>query len=1587
MSDELSIGDALTLRDPAVASKAAHLGRIDQYELIRELGGGGFGCVYLARDSVAGIEVAVKGLPPEVRHNKEELENIRRNFALVSRLHHPNIAAALVLHPVVNAEYASGDAKAKLRVFERDTMMVMEYAPGVTLSQWRKQFPDGKVPFERALPIVRQVAAALDYAHAQRIIHRDVKPSNVMIETHEDGSVVARVLDFGLAAEIQSSMCRVSQEVREKSGTRPYMAPEQWQGKSQGAYTDLYALAAMFYELITGDVPFASVFTCGDPMIMMTAITGQTFDPDHTLPRHVRMAVVRAMSKKPADRFSSCGAFVRALSERSASRWKLVAGVSGAILVLGVAGTTFWVQDGRRKAAEQLAAELRQQEKAKAAREAAARAEREAAAKAACEAAAKAEREAAAKAAREAAVKAEREAAEKSAREAEAKAKADALRKDAERKAREDAERRAKAQEAARAEREAAEKSAREAEAKAKQAKAKADALREEADRKAREEAARKVREEANRKAREDAECRAKEESEKKTLGALTPVADFAVTDTGKLPSGTVRRVMLPGNVPVEMIWCASGTTVDGKPVNGFWLGKFEVSQALWRAVMKENPSRFLADNPETAPVESVSRDDCLLFIEKLNGLSGTKGFRLPREAEWEYACRAGSTSAFFWGDAESSDRMCAGGTATQPVATGKYAANNWGFCDMHGNVAEWCDDRFGGSGDDAEDAYVLRGGSWRSSADEATSSSRMRCLTYNGTAVCGLRICFSAPKAVAPPNPAPAPNPASVSNPVLTLRPDPAPTQPDLKPGTVKRITIGAGADLELVWCPPGSFLMGSPVTEDDRLLGVEDQHSVVLTKGFWMSKYEVTKLMWQEVMKDDSVGMWDGESDPKSGVSWQDCADFIARLNRRLQDQGICVRLPTEAEWEYACRAGTTSVFSFGDSLNGTQACCNGNEPYGTSENGETWSRGPAAVGHFPAFANKWGFNDMHGSLFEWCADWYEPYSRENQTDPKGPLSGVGRIVRGGCWGSAARECRSAFRMGRDPGTRNDRIGFRLCASCTEDAATKGHGFVARHIPVRVVKPEELKPGTRNRIVIADGVEMELLWCPPGSFLMGSAVTEDERILRVEDQHAVTLTAGFWMSKFEVTKQMWQKVMDDSFLGVLNGELEPKGEVSWHDCTNFVVQLNRRLRGVSVRLPTEAEWEYACRAGTKTRFAFGDVLNGDQACCDGNRPYGTSEDGETWKMGPPKVGRFSRFANGWGFNDMHGSLFEWCADWYEPHARVDQTDPTGPSSGDRKVIRGGCWRSPARQCRSAFRAPCDPDARNVTVGFRICSPGNPPKPSVAGPVTKPAVKSASVKPLDMTKLKPGTCNRIALNIDMEPEFLWCPPGSFLMGSPETEDELNRAGEDRHEVVFTKGFWMAKYEVTKSLWQEVMRDDSYGVLDGAREPKSGIAWDDCTNFLARLNRRLQGVRARLPTEAEWEYACRAGTKTAFSFGDILNGDQACCNGNDPYGTLERGEVWKMGPAKVGNYAKFANKWGINDMHGNLFEWCADWFSAYPKTKQTDPTGPAAGDAKIVRGGCWRYAARQCRSAFRTRFDPGTSNDMIGFRFCCDQVE
>ena len=239
----------------------------------------------------------------------------------------------------------------------------------------------------------------------------------------------------------------------------------------------------------------------------------------------------------------------------------------------------------------------------------------------------------------------------------------------------------------------------------------------------------------------------------------------------------------------------------------------------------------------------------------------------------------------------------------------------------------------------------------------------------------------------------------------------------------------------------------------------------------------------------------------------------------------------------------------------------------------------------------------------------------------------------------------------------------------------------------------------------------------------------------------------------------------------------------------------------------------------------------------------------------------------------------------------------------------------------------------------------------------------------------QPGEEMTITLPGGAPMTFCWCPAGSFLMGSPESEEGRDD-DETRHRVTLTQGFWMGKYEVTQAQWKSVMGTNPSRFKDEDC-PVECVSWDDCQKFVRKVN--AGGAAVALPTEAQWEYACRAGTTTPFSFGSALNGDQANCDGNYSYGMMAKGR-YREETASVGSYAP--NGWGLHDMHGNVWEWCSDWYGAYGGDT-TDPIGLASGSARVVRGGGWNYSARHCRSARRGDRCPSSSSNYLGFRLCC----
>ena len=297
-----------------------------RYTIQRKLGQGAFGAVYQALDTVSDTPVAIKIVPSEVSREAHELSDLKQNFKLIHKLSHSHIATMRTL------EYDKALDK---------YCLVMEYVEGKNLSVYRKNQPDRKVPLRDAIKICRQLAEAIDYAHEESILHRDVKPENVLIEA--TGKV--KLLDFGLASQIRSTVMKLSRTVdaNAMAGTRPYMSPEQFKSKPPGPASDIWALGIVFYEMITGELPFYS----DDVQVLMHGVCTIEPDPIPQLNKTQNQIIQKVLAKTPKARFAKAVDFAKALEDSikpkgSKKKW-IALGVLALLLpILIYLRTTYW---------------------------------------------------------------------------------------------------------------------------------------------------------------------------------------------------------------------------------------------------------------------------------------------------------------------------------------------------------------------------------------------------------------------------------------------------------------------------------------------------------------------------------------------------------------------------------------------------------------------------------------------------------------------------------------------------------------------------------------------------------------------------------------------------------------------------------------------------------------------------------------------------------------------------------------------------------------------------------------------------------------------------------------------------------------------------------------------------------------------------------------------------------------------------------------------------------------------------------------------------------------------------------------------
>lgn len=223
---------------------------------------------------------------------------------------------------------------------------------------------------------------------------------------------------------------------------------------------------------------------------------------------------------------------------------------------------------------------------------------------------------------------------------------------------------------------------------------------------------------------------------------------------------------------------------------------------------------------------------------------------------------------------------------------------------------------------------------------------------------------------------------------------------------------------------------------------------------------------------------------------------------------------------------------------------------------------------------------------------------------------------------------------------------------------------------------------------------------------------------------------------------------------------------------------------------------------------------------------------------------------------------------------------------------------------------------------------------------------------------------------------FRWLEAGRFNRGSLEEQNETP------HDVTLSHGYWLADTACTQALWRAVMGKNPAYFQGDSQRPVEQVSWEDVQQFIGKLNSLIVGVNARLPSEAEWEYACRAGTTSAFSFGDTITPEQVNFDGNFPYRGAKKG--WYR-QKTVAVKSLPANAWGLYEMHGNVWEWCADWYGDYPQGCVLNPTGVKDGTAHVLRGGSWFSRAGFTRSAYRNYSSrPKNRSHDISFRLALD---
>ena len=898
----------------------------------------------------------------------------------------------------------------------------------------------------------------------------------------------------------------------------------------------------------------------------------------------------------------------------------------------------------------------------------------------------------------------------------------------------------------------------------------------------------------------------------------------------------------------------------------------------------------------------------------------------------------------------------------------------------------------------------------------------------------------------------------------------------------------------MEFALIPRGECVLGD---------STEQTQIVQITRSFYLGRHEVTVAQFQAFVTEteyrtasEKLGTWgitkDGVYERMAHINWhspgyRQTADFPATCLTHVDARAFCVwlsqkegrtyRLPTSAEWEYACRAGTTTKYYTGETIVPSQA----NLRFPGSKDMLT------EVGSYPP--NAFGLFDMHGSTIEMSNDPPAPYGPEPVQDPGLHLHGTRPPVgswRDVAWWDVPSNAGSARRGEKNAEAAAVAFGFRIVCEIHDGEASlvpplssdinktdsnSGSSVTPPPITLKTIKPgmkqweiaetaATWSESLKTPAVGVDSIDQTLVLIPPGEFEMGSPkghVAAEKAQLWPLHGHPVRLTKPFYIGRHEVTLGQFRQFVEESkyvpssrtgasqYFRFTDGTIKADTALQWDapgyppddqrpvTCVNaidaeaFCAWLSER-DNATYRLPTAAEWEYVSRACTSTLTPFGETVT------DQNTLY--------WSHiapanRPARVGSFAQ--NPFGVCEMSGNVCEWTADAavsYEPDVAVEDPFNVPQSPDDLRWVRGGGWLSNPPRLRS-FDANrwSGQRARSVELGFRVVreisesgsstlqaeQPTTLPEPeektlpdgdseirasevvtietSTPGWLSSPFGVAEIQSARQLLQERDGLAVMMPTAVGLDMALI--PPGDFVTRT-ERSKQFRLYNMPHHQVRITRAFYISETEVTLEMFRQFAEASGYrsATEDGQAEvgiwnwvnwkkvddrswrspgyeakstfPVTCITTLDAEAFCEWLSKK-DGRTFRLPTEAEWEYACRAGTASRFQTGHQLTASDAYFA---PIGDSPGDR-----PVPVGSFAP--NAFGLFDMHGNVWELCHDGPRIYEAAPVTDPSGPhtiGTGMPRILRGGGFRWVSDYASSSHHRVIGAGTTWLDTGFR-------